>query len=96
MVSPIPKSWRAILWSVNIGQLDWEKDKVYIIHQVLMYGSLENIRHLLEHYGRDTVSRIFVSNPKNIYTPQAFNFIKNYILKIDEDIAPEKYARNRY
>ena len=32
----IPKSFQGILWSANIKNLDLERDKGYIIHQVLM------------------------------------------------------------
>lgn len=45
---PIPENWQGILWSCNVKKLDWQKDKNYIIHQVLMYGDLkdETIRKL--------------------------------------------------
>jgi hypothetical protein len=40
---PIQVGLKPILWSKNIKNLDSENDKIYIIHQVLSYGSIEDI-----------------------------------------------------
>ena len=94
---PIPKSWQGILWSCNIKKLDWEKDKNYIIHQVLMYGDLNDIALLFKIYSKKEIRKVFERNPMKIYTPQCFNFIKNIILDLKEkSISPKKYVTSLY
>lgn len=92
----IPKSWQGILWSCNIKKLDWQKDKNYIIHQVLMYGDLKDIFLLFEIYSKKEIRKVFKEKPMKIYTPQTFNFIKNMILDLKESISPKKYVTSLY
>lgn len=44
MNTAIPKKLQPILWSTSVELLDIQKDKVYIIHQVLIYGTLDEIK----------------------------------------------------
>jgi Cu/Ag efflux protein CusF len=60
----IPSEFQPILWSKNIKDLDLKKDKIYIIHQILSYGNLEQIKWLFKIY-KKSLSKI----PKeNIYS----------------------------
>jgi len=86
----IPENLQPILWSKDVHELSLEEDKSYIIHQVLMYGSLADIKWLLDTYPPREVKRIFIEHPKKLYTPQAFNFVKNFILKIEDPSLKEK------
>ena len=61
-----------------------------------MYGDLKDIKILINNEGLEKIRKIFVSKPTKIYTPQAFNFIKNYILKIDQDLDQSKYVKALY
>jgi len=89
----IPKSWQGILWSCDVKKLDWEKDKNYIIHQVLRYGDLNDIALLFKIYSKKEIKEVFKKKPMKIYTPQTFNFIKRIILDIrDKSMTPEKYV----
>jgi len=93
----IPKSWQGILWSCDVKKLDWEKDKNYIIHQVLRYGDLKDIVLLFKIYSKKEIRKVFERNPMKIYTPQCFNFIKNIILDLKEKSLPsEKYVATLY
>lgn len=76
----IPRSLQGVLWSAGVSHLDMDKDKEYIIHQVLMYGTLAQIQWLLRVYGVKMVQEVFLSHPVKVYTPQALYFIKNIIL----------------
>ena len=96
MLKAIPHSWQGLLWSRDIEGLDWDHDKVFIIHQVLMYGTLDQISQLVEKYGRENVQHIFVQSPKKVYTSPAFHFIKNYLLMVDVELDPAKYVRSIY
>lgn len=94
---PIPKSWQGILWSCDIKKLDWERDKNYIIHQVLMYGDFKDISLLFKVYSKKEIREVFKKKPLKIYTPQAFNFVKKIILGIKEKtITPKKYVTTLY
>lgn len=86
----LPKKFQPILWSKNIKNFDIYDDKVYIIHQILSYGSLDDIKILKKIYSLDEIKYVFVNSPKRIYTRKIFIFIKDYILKI-VNLLDEKY-----
>ncbi len=93
----IPKSFQGILWSVNVKNLDLERDKVYIIHQVLMYGDLEEIEWIFKVYSKNEIKKVFELRPMKIYNHQTFNFIKNFILGLKKKkISSEKYVTSLY
>ena len=81
----IPKSFQGILWSVNVKNLDLGKDRVYIIHQILSYGTLEQIRWLFGVYSRREIKRVFETSPMKVYNFPTFNFIKNIVLGLKEE-----------
>ncbi len=90
----LPGSFQGILWPANLKQLDINRDKNYIIHQVLMYGSLKQIKWLMTAYGRKAVRKTFLCHPQNIYTPQAFFFTKNIVLNLkNAKISEKKYVK---
>lgn len=78
--SKIPESLQGILWSCNVKDLDLEKDKVYIIHQVLSYGELKQIRWLFKIYGKKIIREVFLKKPVNVYSSSNLSFIKNILL----------------
>lgn len=89
----IPESFQGILWSVNVKNLDLRKDKVYIIHQVLMYGTLRQIKWLFRVYGKETIRKVFLKDPQRIYNPPAFFFSKNFILGLKNiPLSEKKYV----
>ncbi len=93
----IPQEFQPILWSVNVKNLDLKKDKNYIIHQVLMYGDLEEIAWLFKVYSKKEVKKVFEEAPMKIYSPQAFHFIKNIILGLKKKtLSPKKYVTTLY
>jgi len=85
---------KAILWSKNIKAIDSEVDKVYIIHQVLSYGDIDEIKLLLKIYSLEEVRDVFVNFPKKIYTKPVFLFIKNYLLKINKELDEKYYVKS--
>lgn len=79
----IPETLQGILWSKNVKNLDLEKDKVYIIHQVLSYGNLNQIKWLCKIYKLKEIQEVFLKYPKKVYTPSVFYFVKNIILNLN-------------
>ncbi len=89
----VPQSLQGVLWSTNVRNLDLEKDKEYIIHHVLTYGNLEQIKWLSSVYSKSEIKEVFKKRPQKIYTPSSFNFVKNYLLSITEDIPAKNYVK---
>lgn len=95
--SKIPPSFQGILWSKNVQDLDLEKDKVYIIHQVLSFGSLKQIKWLFKVYGSEKIRRAFLESPKKIYSAAVFNFVKNFILDLrDQNLSAQEYVKTKF
>lgn len=78
----LPSFLQPILWSSNIDNLDTEKYKPYIVHQTLAYGSLQAIRWLKDYYSEDSLKYIFKNYPYKDYSAARFNFVKDFILKL--------------
>ena len=92
----LPENLKGILWSKNIGDVDLENDRIYIIHQVLSFGDMEEIRWLFKKYSLDEIKTVFINIPKRIYTKPVFLFIKEYILKINNMLDEKKYVKSFY
>jgi len=63
------------------------------VHQILVYGNLQDIKQLINIIGEERLKSVFVNHPKNVYTKADFNFIKNFILKIKEPLDDKKYLK---
>lgn len=93
----IPKRLQPFLWSKSIDKLSLEDDQNYIIHQVLMYGDLKDIKWLFDTYSREKVREVFVEHPKKVYTRPAFSYVKEAALGLgDVKIAEDKYVRTAF
>jgi len=93
----VPESLQGILWSVDVKNLDMKENKNYIIHQILMYGELEEIAWLFKVYSKEEVKKVFEKAPLKIYSHQGFHFIKNIILDLKKKtLSPEKYVTTLY
>lgn len=83
-----------ILWSKDIKKLDLEKDRIYIIHQILSFGNLGHIRWLFKVYPKRVVKNVFIKFPKKIYQPSVFYFVKNFILGLkNKKLYGKKYIK---
>ena len=85
----IPKRLQAVLWSADVSKLDLQRDKYYIIHQILIYGRMEEIKWLFKSYSKSEITDIFLQPYKN-YPKYMYYFVKNYLLdckdkRLDED-----------
>ncbi len=88
----VPTSLQGVLWSKRVQHLDLERDDQYIIHQILGYGSLDDISWLIKTYGLEKVKDVFVSKPLKIYSRSAFNFAVKMILDLPfGELILEKY-----
>lgn len=95
----IPASLQGTLWSANVNKLDLTKDKNYIMHQVLAYGTWEQLKWLFQAYRKEEITRVFIQNPTKNYLPVSFNFVKNILLdlpavKLDPRHYVQSFPRN--
>jgi len=86
----IPKNLQGIFWSKKISNLNFTRDKNYIIHQVLMYGSFKDISWLFKTYPMIVIKKEFTKNPVKIYSKPVFNFVKKFILGLEAKKLEEK------
>ncbi|NCO89157.1 hypothetical protein AUK04_05085 [Candidatus Roizmanbacteria bacterium CG2_30_33_16] len=84
MLKIIPKCFQAILWSCDLKKIDLKKDKNYIIHQFLIYGSFQDIKWLFNTYSKSEIIDVFLHAPYRNYPANIFNFVKNYILNLNQ------------
>lgn len=63
------------------------------VHQILAFGTLDDIRSLKKIVGVGTLRELFLSYPKKVYTQAALEFVKNYILHITSPIDEAKYLK---
>lgn len=80
----LPKSLKCYFWSVNLEELNVNRDRDYIIHQVFAYGSLSAIKWLFKTYDKATIKNSFLKKPAKIYRPQTFNWVKNVLLGLEK------------
>jgi hypothetical protein len=88
----IPRTFQPFLWSKNVGKMDRDRDKIYIVHQILSYGDLKELRQLFRIYDRKEVGEVFTKYPKKIYQPSVFYFVKNFVL----DLRKKRVNENNY
>lgn len=90
----IPARFQGLLWSKPLEKIDIEKDKVYIIHQILALGSFEDIKVLFRIYSKEEIHAVFTNHPKQVYRASMFSFVKNFILGLkDTTLNPQRYVR---
>src|SRR5690242_14785677 len=91
----VPQFLQPILWSADVNHLDLQKDKVYIIHQILAYGSLEEWQWLYKAYSKKVITDVFVKYPYKDYRDARFVFVKNFLLHLEKKNLDERhYVKN--
>lgn len=88
-----PASLQGSLWSVKVQQLDIQKDKWYIIHQLLNYGTIKELQWLFATYSKKEIVATFVEQPAKMYFKQTYVFVKNYLLSLSQiDLDTDAYV----
>ena len=64
------------------------------IHQILAFGTLDDIRILKKTVGEEKMRELFLQYPKKVYTLAGLEFITNFILNITSSIDEAKYLKN--
>jgi hypothetical protein len=74
--SKIPKKMQWLFWSCNVNDLDLEKDKNYIISQVLNYGTWEDLKWLFKIYSEKEIKNAVKNPGRGIWFKDVLNFWK--------------------
>ena len=92
-----PKKLQGILWSSPVEMLDLDEHKEYIIHQVLMYGTFDDLKWLFKAYSKAQIKSTFIKNPRKVYSKPGFHYTKNFLLNLNKHQIPaEKYVNSLY
>ena len=93
----LPSNFQPFLWSKSLKSLNGERDKIYIIHQILSYGDLKELRQLFRIYDRKEIKKTFIGYPKKIYQPAVFYFIKDFVLGLrNKRLREEDYVKTLF
>ena len=95
MATLFPARLQGVLWSKSLNNLDLQKDKLYIIHQIFSYGRMEDILWLFHTYSKAELQDTFVHHPYKDYDAARFHFVKNFLLNLKETrLSKESYVKN--
>jgi hypothetical protein len=70
------RRFKRLLWSINFEKIDFNQDRIYIIHQVLAWGEPADLKLLFGIYGTEEVKNVFLRHPKRVYTYPALRFVE--------------------
>ena len=78
-----PEISKRIFWDVNAAEIDYEKDRFFVIERVLNYGVWNDFKSLLQFYGDATIKQEII---KSAYLKKdVLNFVCFYFdLKISQ------------
>jgi hypothetical protein len=83
-IATIPLSFKPLLWSADFSQLDLQKNRKYIIHQLLNYGDLDAFAWLKRTYSLPALQATFIHSPQKMYTDRSFFFVTKFLLNINQ------------
>lgn len=83
---------RGLFWDVRQGDLDFDEDKHYIVHRVLSYGDMDDMRSLVKAYGRDQVRKEFLKPDPGTYQPEILKLCQ-FILGVKK-LNPRMYVKD--
>ncbi len=86
----IPDILQATLWSVGVNKLDLKRDRDYIVHQILAYGTWSDIKWLFSTYRKSEIVESFVKHPAKNYLPASYHFVKDILLGLSSQSLDEK------
>lgn len=70
----IPKKMQWLLWSYPVEDLDFKKDKEYIILQVLNYGTWEDLQWLFKIYSEREIKNVIKKPGRGLWFKDVLNF----------------------
>jgi hypothetical protein len=93
-MTKLPDSMKKLLWSVDVDNFDDEAYQAYLIHQVLRFGELADIKWLIKELGREAIKQVFLQSPQKVYSKPGFHFVSRSILGINEKLNESEYVQS--
>lgn len=83
-----------LFWFLDKRNPDLKKDKNLVVHQVLSYGTMDDIRNLVKFYGKTAIKKEFVKPRPGLYYPSVLEFCRRFlgVKKINK----KEYLKNVY
>lgn len=81
-----------LFWDIDTKKINFPEDKHFIIHRVLSYGTMDDIRSLFKIYGKEVIKKEFLNAAPGQYDPKVLALVQ-HILGVDK-IDKYKYLRN--
>ncbi|MCX6233083.1 MAG: hypothetical protein NTZ33_16260 [Bacteroidetes bacterium] len=73
-----------IFWDINVSEIDFDKNPEFIIERVVLYGSMDDWRYILQKFGKEKL-KSYVLNIKTLDC-KTLSFLSSYF-----DIPKEKF-----
>ena len=70
---------RGLFWDVKQDALSFKKSKRYIVHRVLSYGGMDDVRTLIKVYGRTGVKQEFLKPDPGVYEPSILRLCQHLL-----------------
>lgn len=88
------KTFQPLFWFCDLSHLDLKKARNLIIHQVLAYGTMDDIRRLIKIFGKQVVRKEFKKPLPGLYHLKILNLCQ-YLLGVKK-IDKNKYLKKIY
>lgn len=73
-----------LFWDVDYNSISWDEGARFVIERVVMYGTMEDWRSILDYYGRDRVCEEMLQSRE--LDPKSMSFLSCIF-----DTPPEKF-----
>ena len=70
----VPKKMQWLFWSCDVEDLDLEKDKEYIVIQLLNYGTWEDLKWLFTVYSEKEIKNVIKNPSRGLWFKDVLNF----------------------
>ncbi len=85
----LPQFLKSSFWFVDFGTLDKEKDKAFIIFQILNFGGLEDWKWLFLNYSRDEIRTAVKASIATAWFKQSLGLCRSVL---DVEPRPSRFA----
>jgi len=86
----VPASIARCLWSYDISELDFDRDKDLIITQVLNYGDWQAVKWLYGTYSEEDVQQVVKRPRKGAWFKRTLTF---WLTIFQIDLSPQEFER---
>ena len=93
------KKFKHLFWFTDVNKLDLDKNRNLIVHQVLAYGAMDDIKLLFQMYPKSEIKKEFLDSKKGkgLYNPAVFELCKLLVgVKKGDRINSKYYIKKVY